>query len=221
MPAFKPLFSLPVGRCMQKQVFGCCFWEPESVNQGIFSYLPFPVFLFPLHPIQSCHHFSHCSFWGWIPAVKWNSLGFICWRKGNLICNALSTLQCLCIWTLLGESGLTLFPFKNAHKEWGEVGKALAVPPQAWLCAPFLTWTSPSAHHLEVITEAWGWKKPSYSGLEGSEGNCVESGKKPSSFLSFLKRFLNINFYVIWSINLHNRRCPCAHLWCWRNPNLQ
>lgn len=197
MPAFKPLFSLPVGKCMQKQVFGCCFWEPESVNQGIFSYLPFPVFLFPLHPIQSCHHFSHCSFWGWIPAVKWNSLGFICWRKGNLICNALSTLQCLCIWTLLGESGLTLFPFKNAHKEWGEVGKALAVPPQAWLCAPFLTWMSPSAHHLEVITEAWGWKKPSYSGLEGSEGNCVGSGKKPSSFLSFLKRFLNINFYVI------------------------
>lgn len=120
IPDFKPLFSLEIGKCMQKQLFGSCFWEPESVNQGIFSYLHFPVFLFLLHLIQSCHHFSHCSFWGWIPAMKWNSLRFICWRKGNLIYSALSTLQCLSTWILLGEPGLTLVPFRNAHEELGK-----------------------------------------------------------------------------------------------------
>lgn len=149
----------------------------------------------------------------------WNEilLSFICWRKRNLIYSALCTLQCLYIWTLLGQSGLTLVPFRNAHKELGEVGKALAVHPQAWLCSAFLICMNPSARHLEVITEAWGWKKLNYSGLDGSEGSCVGSGKKPCFILHFLKRFLN----VIQLVNLHSRRCPCANLWCWRKTNLQ
>lgn len=33
---------------MQKQRFVYCFWEPEPLNQGIFSYLHFPLYFFSL-----------------------------------------------------------------------------------------------------------------------------------------------------------------------------
>lgn len=43
----------------------------------------FSLFLFPLQPVQSYHSFSVFYFRRWIPCVKWNSLVFILWRKGN------------------------------------------------------------------------------------------------------------------------------------------